>query len=397
MLKHFVAVAVVVMTLSAVAQTQTTYVPTAPGVWKPWAFTAYPDDRRRLGAQPADVKALDVSLQGLTAILKKTPGFVAPVGFSVEFVGGLELETVRPGQPDPKTLPIPTTSLFGAFGVYEFTRNGAVVREDKGETTMLLFFVYQLALPLFYGQDPIPEFEKLDANVATLAEPQADLMGMTRYGHMLMFKKNPAPIWTAVSREEALNLAIRGIERRLTDLRSTVTTLEKGRDDFVDPAQIAKRIADYKTGAALSKDPAKTLESLMKAEERIQAEAANMAQPIAEASARAAVVEKELATAKTMAAALSATERAAPACYAASEKVSLARFQGQPGGRCQAMVRPNWKMFNPALPRSAPQILVIGNYEHCLLPQNLPHPGGCVANRKLLETIDKQAILDWLR
>ena len=109
------------------------------------------------------------------------------------------------------------------------------------------------------------------------------------------------------------------------------------------------------------------------------------------------MVERELAAAKTAAAMLSATERAAPACYAARETVSLARFQGQAGGRCTALVRPNWKLFNSALRCSAPQIVVIARYEVCMLPQNLPHPGGCVANRKLLETMDKQAILDWLR
>ena len=135
----------------------------------------------------------------------------------------------------------------------------------------------------------------------------------------------------------------------------------------------------------------------MKGEERMQAEAGTLTKQIADASARATAVEREVAAAKATVAALPATERAAPACYAARETVSLARFQGQAGGRCVALVRPNWKVFNPALPRSAPQILVIAHYEACLGPQNLPHPGGCVANRRLMETMDKQAILDWLR
>jgi len=397
MLRHIVFLAVAVMMLSTLVRTQTDYVPTAPGVWKPWLFSAYADHRRLLAAQPADVKALDLSMQGLREILKKTPGFAAPTGFSVETTGTMDLETHRPGQPDAKTLPIPATLTFGAFGVYEFTRNGVAVRGDTGETTLLMFFVNQLALPLFYQSDPIPEFEKVETDVERLAEPQADLVGLPRYGHTIVLKKNPAPIWTAVSREEALSLATRGIEARLTESRSVAARLQKGRDDFVDPGQQAKRIADYKTVAALSKDPAKTLESLMKGEERIQAEALTMAKPIADASARVAVVERELAAAKTAAAALSATERAAPGCYAARETISLARFQGQAGGGCVALVRPNWKMFNPALPRSAPQIVVIGHYEACMLPQNLPHPGGCVANRKLLAAMDKQAILDWLR
>lgn len=396
MLRHAVSLAVAVMMLSTAARTQIRYLPTAPGVWKPWVFHAYDDDRRRLAAQPADVRALNVNLQALSAILKRTPDFAAPAGFSVETTGDLDLESFRPGQPEVKTLPIPATLNFGAYGIHEFTRNGAAVREDTGETSQLLFFVNQLALPLFFQSDPVPEFETLETDVARLAEPQPDLFGMPRYGHTIVLKKNPAPIWTAVSREEALNLAIRGIEARLTESRGIVARIQKSYDDLVDPAQRAKRIADYKMAASLSKDP-KTLESLMKAEERMQAGAGTLTKQIADASARAAAVEREVAAAKAVVAALPATERAAPACYAARETVSLARFQGQAGSRCEALVRPNWKMFNPALPRSAPQIVVIAHYEGCLGPQTLPHPGGCVANRKLLETMDKQAILDWLR
>ena len=88
----------------------------------------------------------------------------------------------------------------------------------------------------------------------------------------------------------------------------------------------------------------------------------------------------------TMVAGLSAADRTAPACYAASAQ-SVSRFRRAPASNCEPLVRANWKLFNPALPRSAPQIVVIAHYESCLLPQNLPYPGGCIANRKLLETM----------
>src|SRR5438045_3459616 len=112
MLRHIVSLAVAFMILSTAAETQIRYLTTAPGVWKPWVFYAYADDRRRLAARPADVTSLEASMQGLSAILKKTPGFAAPVGFNVTSSGGLDLESHRPGQPASPTLPLPANLFF---------------------------------------------------------------------------------------------------------------------------------------------------------------------------------------------------------------------------------------------------------------------------------------------
>ena len=45
------------------------------------------DNRRVLGARPADLKELEAQLLRLNAIIKKTDGFANPIGFSVETVG----------------------------------------------------------------------------------------------------------------------------------------------------------------------------------------------------------------------------------------------------------------------------------------------------------------------
>lgn len=395
MRKHIISLAVAVTVLASTVATQTEYVTTAPGVWKPWSFTAYSDDARRLAARSPDLGAVDASLRALAAILKQSPGFAAPIGFSAQASGGLDFDSFRPGQPDLKTLPIASTLLFGAFGIAEYTRNGKTVRDDSGETTMLIFSVNSLTTPIFQAQ-PIPEFEPLETDVTRLADPQPDVLGMPRYADTIVLKKNPAPIWTPVPLGEALSLAIRGIEARLTESRDVVARIQKSRDEITDPAQRAKRLADYKLAASLSKDP-KALESLMKGEDGLQTLLAPLAKDIADATARANAIERENEEAKNTLAGLPAAKRAAPACYATRESVSLSRFQSEPRPGCVALVRPNWKLFNPALPRSAPQVLAITHFEGCLLPQNLPHPGGCVANKKLLETMDKQALLDWLR
>ena len=89
-----IALAIALAALSTAVGTQSRYVPTAPGVWKPWAFTGGGDATRRLGARPPDVSAVDASLKGLVSILRKTPGFSAPIGFSIETTGTLDLETM---------------------------------------------------------------------------------------------------------------------------------------------------------------------------------------------------------------------------------------------------------------------------------------------------------------
>ena len=382
---------------ASVGAWQIRYVPDAPGTWKPWRFTAYPDNRTRVAARAADIKALETQMLALNAIIRKTPGFAAPIGFSVETVGDLDLGSFKSGQPALTTLPLPSTLNFGAYGVLEFERNGKLVREDAGETAQLLFFVNQLALPLFFGPDPVPEFEGLETDVTRLAASRPDVFGMPRYGNTLVLKKNPAPIWTAVPLEESLRLAIDGITRRLATAREVAVRLRNHHDDLKDPVKRGRRIAEYKALAAMVKDPG-YMDKMMKVEQQMEANLATLLGPIEAAESQVAAVARDLAAARDTLASLPAADRAAPACYASDARTSLARFRNNPGGNCVALVRPNWKLFNPALPRSAPQIVVIGHFDRCLqASQRALHAGGCAANMKLLETIDREAILAWLQ
>lgn len=403
MRKSLIAIALLLTTASAALVAQRRYLPDAPGTWKPWQFHAYADNRRQLAAKPSEVKALETQLLALGAIIRNTPGFAAPIGFSVETAGDLELPQLPPSpasrQPAITTLPLPATFNFGAYGIHEFDRGGKVVRDDTGETTQLLFFVNHLALPLFDGSGGrVPEFETLDADVALLPRPQSDLLGMPRYGDMIVLKRNPAPLWVAVPLEEALELATRAIQSRLTGSRKTVAKLQAGYEDATDPVKRAKRIADYKAIAPLTKDPAGYMDMMMKAERSIEASAATRLGPIGVAQTQVTAIERELATATAASAALTLAERAAPACYAREDPVSLSRFRRTPGAACVALVRPNWTFFNPALPRSAPQILVITHFSSCFVAELAPlHAGGCTANKRLLESIDQQALLAWLQ
>ena len=396
-----IAVSLLATSVSVAVVAQSRYLPTSPGTWKPWKFTAYPDHRRLLGARPADIKELEAQLLRLNAIIKSTDGITNPIGFSVETVGSLDLEPARSsssaGEPALTVRPLPASLNFGAYPVIEYGSGATAKRDDRGETAQLLFFVNQLLQPLFAEMDTsVPEFEKLDADVARLPAPQPDVLGFSRYGHTLVIKKSAAPIWAAVTFAETLDLVARAIDARLADERDTVARVQTAYDDMKDPKKREERLAQYRKIAPLQKDPA-YMEKMAKVEAAMEKQADTMLPQIASAKAVVTKSEQDLAGVRTMAAGLSAADKAAPGCYAGGDPVSLSRFRRGPAPGCDPLVRPNWKLFNPALPRSAPQVLTIAHFEQCLADRAVLHPGGCAANKRLLESIDKAALLAWLQ
>jgi len=396
------AVSLIAACASVALVGQGRYLPNAPGTWKPWKFTADADPRRVLGARPADVKDLEAQLLRLNALIKKTDGITNPVGFSVETAGTLGLVSGRfsaiAGEPALTVRPLPAVLNFGAYPVMEFGSGATATRDDGGETAQLLFFVNDLSQPLFGATNhAVPEFETLDADVVRLAPPQSDVFGMQRYGHdTLVIKKTAAPIWVAVTMAETLALVTRGIDRRLAGERDIAGRLQTQYDDIMDPTKREQRIEQYKKIAPLQKDPA-YVDKMTKAEDTKIKMAATLLPGIDRAKAVVTKSEQELAGAKAMAAGLSAADKAAPACYASGAQ-SLSRFRRAPVPGCDPLVRANWALFNPALPRSAPQLLTIGNFGECLVAdRTVPHVGGCTANKRLLESIDKAALLAWLQ
>jgi len=400
-------VSLLVVCVSGALVAQMRLVPDAPGRWKPWSFTAFPTVRTQLGARPADVKALEAHLLRLNELIKGIEGIANPIGFSVETSGTLASVSRRElpisGEPALTVRPLPAVLYFGAFNIVEYGTGPKVRREDGGETALLGFFVNEVSLPLFAARDSrVPEFEKLDTDVVRLAKPERDLFGMPRYGSdTIVIKKTDAEIWAPVTMAETLELVARSIDQRLADARDVVTRLQKNHDERTDPGARAKRMAEHKQIAAMLKDP-KYLEAMTKADEELARTAADLLPNIAREKAAAAKIEQELADARAKAAGLSAADKAAPACYVSggtSGTLAISRFRQSPAGGCDPLVRANWSLFNPALPRSAPQLLTIAHFERCLPANNPPrnHAGGCTANMRVLESIDKAALEAWLQ
>jgi hypothetical protein len=399
-------VSLLLIALGAVTQpvwTQTRYLVDAAGTWKPWKpFSAIASVRAAGGATPADVQAFEAALLELNAILRRAPGVAAPRGYSVETWGSLNGPGVAgPGQPTAKSRPLTGSLDFGAFPIFEYERNGKTIREDTGETALMIFQVNDPWMGSGRGPD---EWGQVETDAFMQPRPNGEVAGIPRYGDMLVVAKSPESLWSPVSLGAALELVV-------ASRRATVAGFQESLEKFKarlavvrDPVRHAQRMKEAKEASARIPNPEAFMASI---EAAARIEEASLVQEISPTSGTGkSLIEAQRALDEAAAwlAELSPSDRAAPACYAARASGLRARFRAGLAATCVAIVKPNYHYFNAALPRSAPQVLVISPVADCFdtanrsnQSANSPSPAGCAANRKLVETMDKDAVRAWLR
>jgi hypothetical protein len=110
--------------------------------------------------------------------------------------------------------------------------------------------------------------------------------------------------------------------------------------------------------------------------------------------------ERLVREAETELAARPTGDRAAAACYDERGTTVAERFRAVREARsgCIPLVAPNADYFNPVLPRSAPQVVMLWGYATCLEPESLASKrvDGCTVNRRLVQTLNWNALRDWL-
>ena len=395
----YVAVATLLCAAAGPAWAQRGYLVDEPGVWKPWKpFTAIASARTDRGATAAEVKAFEGTLLQLNAILRRASGVAMPRGYSVETWGNLNgYGPAAPERPAGKSLPLAGGLTFGAFPIFEYERAGKIIREDSGETALMTFQVNELDPWMIGGQRPT-EWGALDTDGFLQPQPNGEVAGIPRYGDIAVLKNNPASVWVPMSLQAALDLVAAQRESELAGQRDLPAKRQKDFDQWKSPAMRAERMASYKLAAASMPDGAKYLAGVDKQERDIEAIMAKEAGPDSPTAKSVRTLESALAEVKTWIGELSAAERDGPACYVKSATTLRARFRtGAPAG-CHPLGRPNPQFFNASAPRTAAQVIVIGSIARCFDNQPAqPSPWGCTANRQLLETLDKQAVLGLLR
>jgi len=391
------------------AWSQSRLLPDAPGTWKPWKpLSATTGTGKDQAATPALVKAFEGELLALNAILRRATGVASPVGFSVEtwgFMTGYHMSEHAPGQPAAGKLPIAGGFEFGAFPIFEYQRNGKTIREDTGETALQAFLINQIDGAVFDSR-VVVDWGPLDHDAFQKPMPQGEIAGLPRYGDGLIIARDPAALWTPLPQRGALDLVMKARQLVVDGLEESVAAYTARLAVVRDPAYRAKRLKEAQEGAALAKMP-NPQAFIKQIEESIGVEEASLLKELGPATGTGknlADAKRALSEVADWIAQLSPAELAAPSCYAEKGTTLRARFTTVASAGCRPLVRPNYGYFNAALPRSAPQVVIITGIKRCFdtgdkynSEANSPNPSGCRANRALIETMDKDAIRAWVR
>jgi hypothetical protein len=370
-----------------------------PGVWKPWKpFSAIPSARSERAATPADVKAFEATLLQLQAIIRRASGVAAPRGFSVETWGNLSgYRAAGPGSPAGKSLPLAGTLTFGAFPIAEYVRGGKTIREDSGETALQGFHVNVLEPWLIGGQKPV-EWGALDTDAFLQPQAKGEVAGIPRFGDIAVLKVNPASLWVPLSLQSALDLVATQRTTELAERRQSAATIQKDFDLWKSAAKRSERAARYKTAAASMPNGAEYLQNMEKQEQELEAALAKEAGPDGSSMKSVRAAEAALGEVTALLGQLSAADLEQPACYATGGTTLRTRFRAAAAAGCAPLGRPNPQFFNASAPRAAAQLIVIGEISRCFDNQPAkPNPWGCTANRQLIETLDKAAVLAMLK
>jgi hypothetical protein len=354
------------------------------------------------------VKAFEGELLTLNAILRRAADVATPVGFSVETWGhlaGFQKSEHAPGQPVAGKLPIAGGLTFGAFPIFEYQRSGKTIREDTGETALQTFLVNQIGSGLI-DRGNVLDWGPLDTDAFQKPTRQGEIAGLPRYGDGLIIARDPEALWTPLPQQGALDLVAKARQLVVTGFEESMAAYTAQLAAVRDPAYRAKRIAEAKEAAAAGKMP--NAEAFIKqVEQSIDVEEASLMKelgPTTGTGKSLADAKRALGEVTDWIAQLSPAELAAPSCFAEKGTTLRARFTTVGSAGCRPLVRPNYGYFNSALPRSAPQVVIITGIKRCFdtadkynIEANSPSPSGCRANRAFIESMDMDAIRAWLR
>lgn len=381
---------------------QLRYRPTETGPWRPWSFTAIASARQSRGATAAEVQAFQARLQELAAIVKRAPAVATPIGFAGETWGSLSGYNAAPGQLPARAVPLGGSLSFGAFPLIEFERGGRLVNEDLkgGETDLLQFLVNEIDASV-YGVTRPEGWGPVEIDGFVEPESGAAVAGLPRLGDVFVVRNNPKPLWLPFPLAEALAPIVASRRASFEHARDLYAKNVAEFAEWQTPAKRAARRADWQKSAALMPKGAEFIANMEKADVQIEALNTTRLAPGGPEEKNLRGLERELQEVDGIVAALSPEARRGASCYDQRANRLADRLRALAGGpaSCRALVRPNAGYFDPRLPRSSPQVVMMAAFTRCLRPEaaaaTTPR-GGCVINRALVDSLDWDAVRAWL-
>jgi hypothetical protein len=390
------------VSVSVTVAAQVRHRPTEKGPWRPWSFTAIASARQQRGATAAEVQAFDKRLQELAAIIKAAPAVSTPIGFAAEAWGSLNsYQNPAPGQPAGRAVPLAGNVGFGAFPLIEFMRNGRMVNEDlKGGETETLDFVVNNIGGHMYGTSKPQGWGSTDLEAFVEPAPGAPVAGLVRIGDVFVVKNNPKPLWVPFAIGDALQPILESRRENFEQRRDNYAKQVAEFAEWQTPAKRAARRADWQKSAASMPKGAEFVANMEKSDAQIEAMKKTQLAAGGPEEKGVREAERDFKEVEGIVAAMTPEQRTAPACYNQSASRLTEQFRVKDGApaACRPLVKPNWDYFDPKLPRSAPQVLMVDSFARCLTPASKAetHRGGCVINRALIDSMDWNAVKAWL-
>ena len=362
------------------------------------------DSRQSRATTPTLVKAFEAELVALNTILRRAPGVATPAGFSVETWGHLSsYHAAAPTQPAGSALPLAGGLSFGAFPIFEYERAGKMIREDTGETALMAFEVNELESSL-YGGSKITDWGSVNTEAFLQPVTGTPIAGLPRYGDALVIAKNSASLWVPLPFAAALDLVATARREVMESYQESAAAVTKRLAGLRDPAKRAERLASAKEAAGKMPNGDAFVAQMQQAWKIEEDQAVLEIGPTGGTGKGLAESTRALNDVTSWLAETSPTDRAAPACFVAAAPSIRGRFRHGTEAGCVPIVKPNYKFFNTAVARSAAQVVVITQIARCFdtankynADANSTSPAGCSANRKLVQTMDMEAIKVWLK
>lgn len=363
-----VGVLMLTAVLPAAAQNATSRsLPNEPGKWKPWTvINLSSSDLKLLGFTLPEARAFETRLKQIAEIFRTSPVWNPPMGVDPSLSGmAFGPEHYWPYAKKVAYRPIAGYIMMGSFEHYEVIRTtGGQEQHERyiGDETMHVMFDVN-SLPRGAGVNSLT-----DADGGLYEQPvrTADIGGFPTYGDLMVITTNGRPIWTPVSRERFLKAFIAKRRPDAANAEQFIADQQMKYDAFVAPEATAARRAKYKAevdkmaskGAAAveherrywERDEAETLAGLKRGASH------DPDSPGGGVIAGVKAAEEQLA-------AMPPAERSEPACVLeARNDLTRSGLVAMGTPKCVPLVTQNPNFFDPQLPRSVPQIIVVSSF-----------------------------------
>jgi hypothetical protein len=347
------------------------------------------------------VQAFEKRLLELAAIVKRAPAVSPPIGFAGELWGNLNsYSTTAAGRPAGKAVPLAGALTFAAFPLIEYEKGGRTVNEDLkgGETETLQFVVNELDISMGTSRP----FEWASAQVDAFVEPPAGvaIAGHPRMGDLFVVKNNPKPLWLPFPLADALQPVVDDRRAQFEQRRDSYARQVAEFAGWQTPEQRAKRRAEWQKSAASMPKGVEFVAMMEKTDVQIETQTRSRLAAGGPEDKMVRDAERDSNEAAALAASLTPETRGAASCYNPGATQLSERFRAKAGApaACRPLVTHNWDYFDPKLPRSAPQVVMIAAFTRCLTRESMAATtrGGCVINRALVDSLDWNAVRAWL-